>query len=254
MDVDKQIASIRKQLDERFATAHGLRTPSFHASGSPKLATKIDHTLLKPEATIEQVHRLCNEAIEHSFFGVCVQGSFMTQVSQALKGSLVKPIGVVGFPLGACSTETKAFETLDQIGKGAQEIDMVLNIGKLKSGLLEDVFQDILSIVGQADQVPVKVILETALLTQEEKIQACILSQIAGASYVKTSTGFSSAGATVEDVKLMKQVVGQSMGVKASGGIKTLEIALQMIEAGADRLGTSSGVEILKEQNEKKKS
>lgn len=252
-NVAKQIEAIRAQLEERFSTMHGLRTSTFQSSNSTSLASKIDHTLLKPDATIEQIHRLCNEAIENKFYGICIHGSFVLQASTILKDTGVKTIAVVGFPAGANSTETKVFETLDAIDNGAQEIDMVLHIGKLKSGLLEDVFQDILSVVGQADHVPVKVIIETSQLSQEEKIQACLLSQIAGAAFVKTSTGFSSAGATVEDVRLMKQVVGSKMGVKASGGIKDLQTALHMIEAGADRLGTSSGVSILEESKNQQK-
>ncbi|MCC7459945.1 MAG: deoxyribose-phosphate aldolase [Proteobacteria bacterium] len=243
----KQIDAIRAQLEERFSTVHGLRSSTFQPSNTTSLSSKIDHTLLKPEATIEHIHRLCNEALEHKFYSVCVNGSFVLQATNALKGSNVKTVAVVGFPSGASSTESKVFETLDAIDNGAQEIDMVLHIGKLKSGLMEDVFQDILSVVGQADSVPVKVILETSQLSLEEKIQACLLSQIAGAAFVKTSTGFSSGGATVEDVQLMKQVVGNKMGVKASGGIKDLQTALHMIEAGADRLGCSNSVAIIGE-------
>ncbi len=248
-----QISSIRTELEQRFATSSKRSTRLFQPSKDQNLAFQIDHTLLKADATVEQIHKLCHEAMEHKFYSVCIHGSFILQASQMLKGSNVKPITVVGFPTGANSTETKVFETLDAIDNGAKEIDMVLCIGKLKSGLLEDVFHDILSVVGQADQIPVKVILETSMLSLDEKIQACILSQIAGAAFVKTSTGFA-GGATIDDVQLMKAVVGNTMGVKASGGIKDLKTALQMIDAGAVRLGTSSGVLILKEQNEKKKS
>jgi deoxyribose-phosphate aldolase len=244
-----QIATLREKLEDRFSTTHGIRSSHFQISNATSLASKIDHTCLKSDATVDQIHQLCNEAIEYNFYSVCVHPSFLTISSEYLKGSPVKPISVVGFPMGAVTTETKVFETLDAIELGAQEIDMVLHIGKLKSRLLDEVFQDILSVVGQADLIPVKVILETSLLSQEEKIQGCILAQIAGASYIKTSTGFSNAGATVEDIKLLKKIVGDQMGIKASGGIKDLHTALQMIEAGAARIGTSSGVNIIKEQN-----
>lgn len=247
----KQIGDIRVQMESRFSMIHGLRTPQFKPNTNKNLASKIDHTLLKPEATIEQIHQLCHEAIEHKFFSVCVHGSFVQMAATALKGTGIKTVAVVGFPTGASSTESKVFETLDAINNGAGEIDMVLHIGKLKSGLLEDVFQDILSVVGQADQIPVKVIIETSSLTLEEKIQACLLSQIAGATFVKTSTGFSSAGATVADIELMREVIGPNMGIKASGGIKDLQTALQMIEAGADRLGCSASVSILQESKKK---
>jgi len=246
-----QIDKIRKTLEERFSDGN---KKLFKADASTNIAYRIDHTLLKPEATVDQIVRLCNEAIENKFYSVCIHASFILQASQILKNSSVLPITVVGFPTGASTTETKVFETLDAIDNGAREIDMVLHIGKLKSGLLDDVYQDILSVVGQADQIPVKVILETSMLTQDEKIQACILSQLAGAAFVKTSTGFSSGGATIEDVKLMKAVVGETVGVKASGGIKDLQTAQQMIQAGADRIGTSSGVSIVKEYNEHKKN
>lgn len=242
--MDQQIAQIRQELENKFL-AGDLPTSRFQPSNTKNLASLIDHTLLKPESTLDQIQRLCEEAMKHHFYSVCVPSSFMLQVSSFLKGSSVKPITVVGFPNGYSTTEAKVFETLDAIDNGAQEIDMVLHIGKLKSGLLDEVYQDILSVVGQADHIPVKVILENSLLSNEEKIQACILSQIAGAAFVKTSTGFSTGGATVEDVKLMKKIVGSAMGVKASGRIKDLQTAQLMIQAGADRLGTSSSVSII---------
>lgn len=248
-----QISIIRKELEDRFTTPLKPTAKVFQPPKAQSLASRIDHTLLKADATIEQIQQLCEEAIKHQFYSVCIHGSFILLATQMLKGTNVKPITVVGFPTGANSTETKVFETLDAIDNGAQEIDMVLHVGKLKSGLFEDVYHDILSIVAQADHIPVKLILETSMLTLEEKIQGCVLSQLAGAAFVKTSTGFA-GGATIDDVKLMKTVVGESMGVKASGGIKNLQTALQMVEAGADRLGTSNSVLIMKEQNEKKKS
>ena len=247
-----QIADIRRQLEERFSAPNTEAASHFKPSHSKNLASKIDHTLLKPDATMDQIQRLCSEAVEHHFYGVCIPPSFVLPVSKILKNTEVKIVTVVGFPTGNATTETKVFETLDAIDNGANEIDMVLHIGKLKSGLLDDVYQDILSVVGQADYIPVKVILETSMLTIDEKIQGCILSQIAGASYVKTSTGFSTAGATVTDIKLMKEIAGDKMGIKASGGIKDLQTALQMIEAGADRLGSSTSVNIIKEHNASK--
>ncbi len=240
-----QIDTIRQQLLEKISSSRP--TQLFHPIATQNLANYIDHTLLKPEATLEQILHLCDEAKKHALYAVCVHPSYILQASQILQGSLVKPITVVGFPTGASTTETKVFETLDAIDNGAQEIDMVLHLGKLKSGRLEEVYQDILSVALQADQIPMKVIIETSKLTLEEKIQACILSQMAGATFVKTSTGFSEHGATVEDIRLMKAVVGQSMGVKASGGIKDLQMAQQMIQAGADRIGTSSSVLIIEE-------
>ncbi len=245
-----QIASIRKELEEKFSS-----TPSnYKPESSSSIAQLIDHTLLKPETTVDQIHQLCSEAMENDFYAICIHPSFIMYASKRLKDSDVKIATVVGFPTGAATTETKVFETLDAIDWGAQEIDMVINIGKLKSGLMEDVYQDIVSVVGQAGDVPVKVIIETCLLNTEEKIRACILAQLAGAAYLKTSTGFSTSGAAVEDIQLMKQIVGNSMGIKASGGIKNVQTALQMIEAGATRIGTSSGVSILKEEHGNKKS
>jgi|JI10StandDraft_1071094.scaffolds.fasta_scaffold77999_2 deoxyribose-phosphate aldolase len=241
-----QISSIRKELESRFVRPHKPNAKVFQPVKTANLASRIDHTLLKADATIEQIQQLCEEAIKHQFYSVCIHGSFILLATQILKGTNIKPITVVGFPTGANSTETKVFETLDAIDNGAQEIDMVLHVGKLKSGLLEDVYHDILSIVAQADHVPVKVILETSMLTLEEKIQGCVLSQLAGAAFVKTSTGFA-GGATIDDVKLMKAVVDDTMGVKASGGIKDLKTALQMIDAGADRIGTSNSVAIISE-------
>lgn len=248
--VSNQITIIRKELEGRFSSIPSIHKPATMSS----LAQTIDHTLLKPDATTDQINKLCSEAVENDFFAICIAPSFIMQASKRLKDTDVKIATVVGFPTGATTTESKVFETLDAIDCGAQEIDMVLHIGKLKSGMLDDVYQDILSVVGQADTVPVKVILETCLLSTDEKIKACILSQMAGAAFVKTSTGFSTGGATLEDIQLIKMIVGDTMGIKASGGIKDLQTAMKMIEAGATRIGTSSGVSIMKEQNDKKKS
>ena len=214
-----------------------------------ELARYIDHTLLKPEATSEQIRQVCREALQYHFASVCVNPSYVELVARELSGSDVKTCSVVGFPLGATLPEVKAFETRKAIELGAQEIDMVINIGALKSGDEELVGKDIEAVVEVAHErdALVKVIIEAALLTDEEKVRACLIAKRAGADYVKTSTGFGPGGATVEDVKLMRATVGPSMGVKAAGGIRTLEKALAMIEAGATRIGASAGVKIVQE-------
>lgn len=210
------------------------------------LAKYIDHTILKADAQKEDVRKICKEAIENDFYSVCVNSSYVPFVKKLLKNTDVKVTSVVGFPLGAMDTNTKAFETKTAIQNGADEIDMVINISALKDRDYEYVLSDILKIVEEVkDKAILKVIIETCLLTEEEKIMACKLSMEAGAHFVKTSTGFSTGGATVEDIQLMKSIVGDKLGVKASGGIKTKEKALQMIEAGANRLGTSSSVSIV---------
>lgn len=245
-----QITTEKKKLETLFSSQPSNYVPA----SSFSLAQTIDHTLLKPDATIEQINKLCSEAVENDFYAICISPAYILHASKRLKDTDVKIATVVGFPTGATTTESKVFETLDAIDCGAHEIDMVINIGKLKSGLLEDVYQDIVSVVGQAEEIPVKVILETCLLNTEEKIRASLLAQMAGAAYLKTSTGFSTGGATVEDIQLMKLIVENTMGIKASGGIKNVQTALQMIEAGAVRLGTSSGVSIIEEENGNKKS
>ncbi len=214
-----------------------------------ELARYIDHTLLKPEATSEQIKQVCREALQYHFASVCVNPSYVELVARELSGSDVKTCSVVGFPLGATLPEVKAFETRKAIELGAQEIDMVINIGALKSGDEELVGKDIEAVVEVAHErdALVKVIIEAALLTDEEKVRACLIAKRAGADYVKTSTGFGPGGATVEDVKLMRATVCPSMGVKAAGGIRTLEKALAMIEAGATRIGASAGVKIVQE-------
>lgn len=215
---------------------------------SSSLASMIDHTLLKPDATPEQVKTVCEEARQHSFATVCVNSTYVGLAAELLKGSSTVPIAVVGFPLGAGSTTAKAFEASEAIKNGAQEIDMVINIGALKARELDLVFEDIREVVKASAQIPVKVILETASLTDEEKIIACALSKAAGAAFVKTSTGFGSGGATVEDIKLMRSVVGTDIGVKASGGVRTYDDALRMIAAGANRIGASSSVDIVNQK------
>ena len=209
------------------------------------LARHIDHTLLKSEAGAADVAKLCAEALEHEFWSVCVHGSRVAQAAALLEGSEVKVAAVIGFPLGAMDGDAKRYETEVAIDLGAQEIDLVLNIGRLKDGDDRAVFREIRDVVEAAQGVWVKVILETCLLSEEEKIRACSLSVEAGARFVKTSTGFGSGGATVEDVRLMRQAVGSAFGVKASGGIRDTATALAMLEAGANRLGTSSGVAIV---------
>lgn len=212
-------------------------------------AKLIDHTLLKPEATKDQIEKLCEEALQYQFASVCVNPAWVPFSFQMLKNSDVKVCTVVGFPLGATSTETKVFETKLAIKQGAEEIDMVINIGALKEGNNDLVEQEIKKICEAAkNKALVKVIIETALLTDEEKKIACMLAKNAGADFVKTSTGFSSGGATIEDVRLMRLVVGQEMGVKASGGVRTLEDAIAMVNAGANRIGTSSGIQIVSAQ------
>lgn len=213
-----------------------------------KLAKLIDHTILKADAREEDLIKLCNEALKYNFCSCCVNGKFVKFVSNLLKGSTVKTCTVVGFPLGAMSTEAKSFETSKAVEDGADEIDMVISISDLKDNKDEDVYCDIKSVVEAARGRLVKVILETCLLTKEEIVRACKIAEKAGANYVKTSTGFSLAGAKAEDVILMKETVSESVKVKASGGIRTYEDAIRMVEAGADRLGCSSGVQIVEQE------
>ena len=211
-----------------------------------KLNKLIDHTLLKPEATKAQIEKLCSEATEYDFKSVCVNPYYVKYAKELLKESDVLVCTVIGFPLGQNTTAIKVAETKDAINNGADEIDMVINIGALKSKDEDYVLNEIKEIRNACKGNTLKVIIETCLLTDEEKNTACKLSKEAGADFVKTSTGFSSHGATVEDVKLMRETVGEDMGVKASGGIRDRETALKMVEAGATRLGVSAGVEIVK--------
>lgn len=211
------------------------------------IAKYIDHTLLKPEATPAQIEKLCAEAREYGFASVCVNSSFVPLVKKLLTGSSVKVCTVIGFPLGAMSTEGKCDEALYALGDGADELDMVINIGRLKEGNIGYVFDEIsqLATIAHDGKAILKVIIETSLLADGEKKRACKLAKDAGADFVKTSTGFTSGGATVEDVRLMRNAVGKKMGVKASGGISDHKTALAMIEAGATRIGTSKGVAIV---------
>jgi len=212
------------------------------------IAKKIDHTLLKADATKDQIMKLCKEAREYSFYSVCVNPTWVKEAANQLEGSDVEVCTVIGFPLGATTTETKVFEAKNAIENGAAELDMVINIGQLKAQDHDAVEEDIQAVVrAAAGKALVKVIIETSLLTDEEKVRACELCVKAGADYVKTSTGFSSGGATVEDVKLMRETVGPDTGVKASGGVRDKKDALAMIEAGASRIGASSGIKIVTE-------
>ena len=211
-----------------------------------KLNKYIDHTALKPDTSQAQIEQLLAEAKEYDFMSVCVNPTWVAFAAETLKGSSVKVCTVIGFPLGANTPEVKAFETKDAVANGADEVDMVINIGALKSGNLALVEEDIRAVVEASGPALTKVIIETCLLTDEEKVVACQLAQKAGADFVKTSTGFSTGGATVADVALMRQTVGPDMGVKASGGARSYEDAVAFIEAGATRIGASSGVAIMK--------
>jgi len=214
---------------------------------APNIARLIDHTLLRPEATHADILQLCREALEHHFASVCVNAYWVPLAASQLAGSDVKVCTVVGFPLGATSTEAKVAETEAALRAGAKEIDMVLNIGALRGDDDRAVEEEIALVAAACHRggAILKVILETSLLNDDQKIVACKLSQLAGADFVKTSTGFSSSGATVPDVELMRRAVGPEMGVKASGGIRTLDDLLKMLAAGATRIGASAGVKIV---------
>jgi len=209
------------------------------------LAKYIDHTLLAPDACVDQIKTLCDEAREHGFYSVCVNSGQVPYVASCLTDKSVLICAVVGFPLGAGLSDTKAFEAERAIAAGAGEIDMVLNIGWLKDGLLDAVRDDIAQVQKACGAVPLKVILETCLLNDAQKVQACEICRDLGVAFVKTSTGFSRSGATVEDVALMRKTVGVGVGVKASGGVRDYPTAVKMIEAGATRLGSSSGIAIV---------
>ena len=209
------------------------------------LAGYIDHTLLKPEATSDDIITLCEEAKQYTFASVCVHPSWVMNCLELLEGSPVIMCSVVGFPLGSNTSETKALEAEELVSLGVKEIDMVLNVGRLKEKDYTFVFEDIQQVVDTAGGADVKVILETCLLNEREKIAGCVLSKEAGAHFVKTSTGFSKAGATVQDIQLMRRVVGPEMGVKAAGGIRDYNTAIAMLRAGATRIGASASVDIV---------
>jgi len=211
-----------------------------------ELAGLIEHTGVRPDATIKDIERLCAEGREHSFYAVCVNGARVELARHLLEETPVKVVASVGFPFGAMSSDVKRFETEAVVDEGAHEIDVVLNLGRLKDGDDSYVLRELRDVVEAADERTVKVIIETCLLTQEEKVRACHLILDSGAHFVKTSTGFSAGGATIEDVKLLRETVGPKFGVKASGGIRDTATALAMIEAGATRLGASASVTIVK--------
>lgn len=211
----------------------------------------IDHTVLKADTTKETVKRIFDEAIEYGFASVCINPCHVSYAADYLKDSDVKVCTVIGFPLGATTTATKAFEAKEAIANGADEIDMVMNIGALKDQNTDYVFHDIKAVVEAAQGKIVKVILETCLLTEDEIVKACQICQEAGADYVKTSTGFSTRGATIEDVKIMKATVGDSMKVKAAGGVRTYDDMVKIVEAGADRIGTSAGCSLVEGRTSK---
>jgi deoxyribose-phosphate aldolase len=214
-----------------------------------QIARLIDHTLLKPEASRDDIQKLCNEALEYGFASVCVNPWNVSQAAELLRDSEVRVCTVVGFPLGATLSIVKVLETSEAIKAGAQEIDMVINVGALKSGQEALAEADIRGVVGESHRAGAicKVILETALLTNEEKVRGSLLAKKAGADFVKTSTGFGPGGATVEDVRLMRETVGSGTGIKAAGGVRTLSDLQKMVEAGATRVGSSSGVKIVQE-------
>ncbi len=239
-DIDRIIDQV---IAEVTGKPEGSSVPE---AGEPSnLAKYIDHTILKPEATREQVLQLCDEAKQYGFASVCVNPYWVKTASERLFGSKVDVCSVIGFPLGTNTTCLKVEETKRAVSDGAMEIDMVINVGMLKTGDLDFIYRDINRVVEAAKPALVKVIIETCLLTDEEKVTACIIAKKAGAQFVKTSTGFNAAGATVEDVALMRRVVGDSVGVKAAGGIRDRETALAMVKAGANRIGASASIKIV---------
>lgn len=244
MDINEIIRQVTEEICSKY---DGQPAQAANGDLSPAgLAKYIDHTLLKPEASLEDIHKICDEAKKYHFASVCVNPSYIKYVAQQLEGSGVTPCCVIGFPLGASTPEAKANEALDAVNNGAKEVDMVINIGAIKSKDWMLAKRDVESVVNAVKgRAKVKVIIETCLLTDEEKVKASAISKMAGADFVKTSTGFSKGGATVDDVRLMRETVGPDMGVKASGGVKTYQDAVNMIKAGASRLGTSSGAAIV---------
>ncbi|MBK6846021.1 MAG: deoxyribose-phosphate aldolase [Proteobacteria bacterium] len=249
-----QIARVAAQLDAALGQSLVATlplalplAPGAVPADARAMAALIDHTLLRPEATRAQLRQLCDEARRWRFAAVCVHGSRVAFCREQLIGTRVRVCGVVGFPLGACGTAVKAFEAAQLVRWGAQELDMVLDVGALHDRDDRAVLDDIGAVVAAARPAAVKVIIETALLDDEQKVVACLLARLAGAQWVKTSTGFAAAGATVADVRLMRQVVGDALGVKAAGGVRSRAAALALIAAGATRLGTSMGPAIVAE-------
>lgn len=251
MNLDELIRQVTEEVCAKMG-AGNAQTPQQGGISPQGVAKYIDHTLLKPQASMDDVRKVCDEAKQYNFASVCCNPSFIRFVADQLSGSGVTPCVVIGFPLGATTPEVKAEETNNVIMNGAKEVDMVINVGAIKSGDWILVQRDIEAVVNAAKgRALVKVIIETCLLKDEEKVKACTVSKQAGADFVKTSTGFSTGGATVQDVRLMSQAVGPNMGVKASGGVKTFADAVAMINAGATRLGTSSGAAIVSGATEK---
>jgi deoxyribose-phosphate aldolase len=248
--MDELIERVRGQLGAIPGLPAGERLPNppQPPASDSDIAGYIDHTLLKPEATPEQVARLCEEAVQYRFASVCVNPTFVPQCAGLLRGTPVAVCTVIGFPLGATTSKVKVFEATQAVGNGAREVDMVLAIGRLKAGEHGAVADDIRQVAeaAHAGGALLKVIIETALLSDEEKVVACLLAARAGADFVKTSTGFSGGGATAEDIALMRRVVGPDVGVKASGGVRTLADARALIAAGASRIGASAGVAIVR--------
>jgi len=258
-DMDKLVELIVKKVKEKIdphdsvnradntkSNSAGVNGASVTGSGSKGYASIIDHTLLKPDATQADLSKLCAEARDYGFYSVCVNAANVGFCSKQLTGAPVKVVAVVGFPLGATSMEAKAFEAKKAVEDGAEEVDMVTNVGALKSRDYAYVIDDIRKVVQTVAPLPVKVIIESAMLTNNEKVVASALSKAAGAAFVKTSTGFGPGGATAEDIALIRDVVGPDLGVKASGGIHTADDVKKMIKAGATRIGASASVQIVK--------
>ena len=242
MDIQKIIAETTQAL----ADAPRAPEPMAGSLAPADMPKYIDHTYLKPQASLEDIRRICDEAKKYGTASVCVNPSYIEFVAQQLAGTDVTPCCVIAFPLGASTPEAKAFEAFDAANRGAREVDMVINIGAVKSGNWKLVKRDIEAVVNAVKgRAKVKVIIETCLLTDEEKVRACTAAKLAGADFVKTSTGFSTGGAKVEDVRLMRETVGPELGVKASGGIHSYEEAVAMLKAGASRLGASATLKIM---------
>lgn len=245
MDINEIIRQVTEEICSKYGAQ--TQTPAAGDGYTPAdMAKYIDHTYLKPEASVNEIRKICNEAKKYHCASVCVNPSYIQYVAQQLEGSGVTPCCVIAFPFGTSTPEAKAFEASDAASKGAREIDMVINVGAIKSGDWLLVKRDIEGVVNAVKgRAKVKVIIEACLLTDEEKVKACTVAKLAGAAFVKTSTGYSTGGATVEDVRLMRETVGPEMGVKASGGVRTYDDAVAMLKAGANRLGCSSTMKIV---------
>ena len=245
MDINEIIRQVTEEICSKYGAQ--TQTPAAGDGYTPAdMAKYIDHTYLKPEASVNEIRKICDEAKKYHCASVCVNPSYIQYVAQQLEGSGVTPCCVIAFPFGTSTPEAKAFEASDAASKGAREIDMVINVGAIKSGDWLLVKRDIEGVVNAVKgRAKGKVIIEACLLTDEEKVKACTVAKLAGAAFVKTSTGYSTGGATVEDVRLMRETVGPEMGVKASGGVRTYDDAIAMLKAGANRLGCSSTMKIV---------